>query len=108
MKLLPFENLPLHTPRRFVPAQIDPGAWRQIEPLYYVEYGIAQVGALQLWANSKVDRAKALRDYQSALALGGSRPLPELFSTAGCRFDFTAATVKPLVNLLRGELAALD
>jgi oligoendopeptidase F len=76
-------------------------------PFYYVEYGIAQLGALQLWANSKVDKAKALRDYRSALALGGSRPLPELFSAAGCRFDFTAATVKPLVKLVREELAAL-
>ena len=76
-------------------------------PLYYVEYGIAQLGALQLWANSKSDKAKALLDYQSALALGGSRPLPELFAAAGCRFDFFVATVKPLVQLLRDELAAL-
>jgi oligoendopeptidase F len=78
-----------------------------VVPFYYIEYGIAQLGALQLWANSKVDKAQALRDYQSALALGGSRPLPELFSAAGCRFDFTVATVKPLVELLRGELAGL-
>jgi oligoendopeptidase F len=76
-------------------------------PFYYVEYGIAQLGALQLWANSKVDKAKALRDYQSALALGGSLPLPELFSAAGCPFDFTAATVRPLVKLVRDELAVL-
>ena len=41
-------------------------------PFYYVEYAIAQLGALQLWANAKVDKAKALRDYQAALALGGS------------------------------------
>jgi len=76
-------------------------------PLYYIEYGIAQLGALQLWANSKVDKARALRDYRSALSLGASRPLPELFSAAGCRFDFTVATVKPLVELLRDELAGL-
>ena len=76
-------------------------------PFYYVEYGIAQLGALQVWANSKADKAKALRDYQSALALGGSRPLPELFSAAGCRFDFTVATVEPLVKLVRRELAGL-
>jgi len=79
-----------------------------VVPFYYIEYGIAQLGALQLWANSKADKAKALRDYRSALALGGSRPLPELFSAAGCRFDFTAATVRPLVDLVRGELAGLD
>ena len=76
-------------------------------PFYYVEYGIAQLGALQVWANSKADKAKVLRDYQSALALGGSRPLPELFSAAGCRFDFTVATVEPLVKLVRRELAGL-
>jgi hypothetical protein len=77
-------------------------------PFYYIEYGIAQLGALQVWANSKRDRAKALRDYQSALALGGSRPLPELFSAAGCRFDFSAKTVEPLANLVQTELTKLN
>ncbi|MEO6036673.1 MAG: M3 family oligoendopeptidase [Verrucomicrobiota bacterium] len=76
-------------------------------PFYYVEYGIAQLGALQVWANSKQDKPKALRDYQDALALGGSRPLPELFSAAGCRFDFSTETVKPLVKLVETELAKL-
>lgn len=76
-----------------------------IHPFYYVEYGIAQLGALQVWANSKSDKAKALNDYKHALALGGSRPLPELFSAAGCRFEFNQSTMKPLVNLVRTELA---
>src|SRR5205823_2997703 len=53
-------------------------------------------------------KAKALADYKRALALGGSRPLPDLFSAAGCRFDFSAKTVKPLVALVRQELAKLD
>jgi oligoendopeptidase F len=79
-----------------------------IHPFYYVEYGIAQLGALQIWANSKLDRAGALADYKRALALGGSRPLPELFSAAGCRFDFSANTLKPLVTLVRHELAKLN
>jgi oligoendopeptidase F len=79
-----------------------------LHPFYYVEYGIAQLGALQVWANSKRDRAKALSEYQAALALGGSRPLPELFAAAGCRFDFSQQTVKPLVALVRTELAKLD
>jgi len=78
-----------------------------LHPFYYVEYGIAQLGALQVWANSKRDKAKALQEYQQALALGGSRPLPELFSTAGCRFDFSRQTVKPLVQLVQTELAKL-
>lgn len=79
-----------------------------LHPFYYIEYGIAQLGALQVWANSKRDKAGALGDYRRALALGGSRPLPELFSAAGCRFDFSAATVKPLIALVRAELKALD
>lgn len=78
-----------------------------IHPFYYIEYGIAQLGALQVWANSKRDKVKALTDYKSALALGGSRPLPELFAAAGCRFQFDAATIKPLVELARIELAKL-
>ncbi len=78
-----------------------------IHPFYYVEYGIAQLGALQVWANSHRDPVKALGDYQAGLALGGSRPLPELFATAGCRFDFSDETVRPLVALVRSELAKL-
>ena len=76
-------------------------------PFYYIEYGIAQLGALQVWANSKRDKAKALRDYKAALALGGSRPLPELFAAAGCKFQFDAATIKPLMELARTELRKL-
>ncbi|MEQ2006508.1 MAG: M3 family oligoendopeptidase [Limisphaerales bacterium] len=79
-----------------------------LHPFYYVEYGIAQLGALQVWANSHRDPVKALRDYKAGLALGGSRPLPELFAAAGCRFDFSAETVRPLVALTRSELAKLN
>jgi oligoendopeptidase F len=79
-----------------------------LHPFYYVEYGIAQLGALQVWANSHRDPVKALRDYKAGLALGGSRPLPELFAAAGCRFDFSAETVRPLVALTRSELAKFD
>ena len=75
-----------------------------LHPFYYIEYGIAQLGALQVWANSRCDRAKALGDYKKSLALGGSRPLPELFSAAGCRFEFSSRTIEPLTKLLREEL----
>ena len=78
-----------------------------IHPFYYIEYGIAQLGALQVWANSRRDKAKALNDYKSSLSLGGSRSLPELFSAAGCPFDFSANAIKPLVELTRNELAKL-
>jgi oligoendopeptidase F len=79
-----------------------------LHPFYYVEYGIAQLGALQVWANSKRDKAGALASYQRALALGNSRPLPELFAAAGCRFSFDRQTVQPLVQLVKEELGKLN
>jgi oligoendopeptidase F len=78
-----------------------------VHPFYYIEYGIAQLGALQLWLRFKQDREAALAGYRNALALGGSRPLPELFEAAGARFDFSAATIGPLVEAVQQELAAL-
>jgi len=78
-----------------------------IHAFYYIEYGIAQLGALQVWANSRRDRANALQNYKNALKLGGSRPLPQLFAAAGCRFDFSRPTMAPLVRLVREELAKL-
>ncbi len=73
-------------------------------PFYYIEYGIAQLGALQIWLNAKKDLAKAIADYRSALSLGGSRPLPELFAAAGLKFDFSSDTIAPLVYALEQEL----
>ncbi len=78
-----------------------------LHPFYYVEYGIAQLGALQVWANSKANKVKALNDYKKSLALGGSRPLPELFAAAGCKFQFDAATIRPLIQLADSELKKL-
>ncbi len=77
-------------------------------PFYYVEYGIAQIGALQVWMNAKRDAGRALADYRRALGLGGGRPLPELFEAAGCRFAFDRETLRPLAELLRRELGALS
>jgi len=74
-------------------------------PFYYVEYGIAQLGALQIWRRSLEDRAAAVAGYRRGLALGGSRPLPDLFAAAGARFDFSEATLAPLMEAIRGELA---
>jgi oligoendopeptidase F len=50
---------------------------------------------------------KALNAYKSSLALGGSRPLPELFQAAGCKFEFSAKTIQPLAKMMREELAKL-
>jgi oligoendopeptidase F len=76
-------------------------------PFYYVEYGIAQLGALQLWMKARQDPRKAVANYRAALALGGTRPLPELFSAAGIAFDFSDKTLRPLMTALGEELARL-
>jgi oligoendopeptidase F len=76
-------------------------------PFYYVEYGIAQLGALQVWMKAKEDTRKALANYRAALALGGTRTLPELFSAAGIQFDFSEKTLRPLMNAVGEELAQL-
>ncbi|MGH7179187.1 MAG: M3 family oligoendopeptidase [Tepidisphaeraceae bacterium] len=76
-------------------------------PFYYVEYGIAQLGALQLWQKSKKDQRQALSDYRTALKLGGTRPLPDLFSAAGIRFDFSEKTLRPLMDAVGQELSTL-
>jgi oligoendopeptidase F len=76
-------------------------------PFYYVEYGIAQLGALQLWMKARQDPHQALANYRSALALGGTRPLPRLFAAAGIEFDFSQKTLRPLMDALEEELERL-
>jgi oligoendopeptidase F len=76
-------------------------------PFYYVEYGIAQLGALQVWLKSREDPRRALANYRAALSLGGTRPLPELFAAAGVRFDFSERTLRPLVDAVVEELDAM-
>jgi oligoendopeptidase F len=76
-------------------------------PFYYVEYGIAQLGALQLWMKAKEDPQRALNNYRAGLKLGGTRPLPELFRAAGIQFDFSEKTLRPLMNAIGEELAQL-
>jgi oligoendopeptidase F len=76
-------------------------------PFYYVEYGIAQLGALQLWQASRRDLHATLDRYLAGLSLGGSRPLPELFQTSGLAFDFTDKTIAPLMRNVKDALAEL-
>ncbi|HEX4055834.1 MAG TPA: M3 family oligoendopeptidase [Tepidisphaeraceae bacterium] len=76
-------------------------------PFYYVEYGIAQLGALQLWMKARQDPHQALANYRAALALGGTRPLPQLFAAAGIVFDFSQKTLRPLMDALGEELERL-
>ncbi len=74
-------------------------------PFYYIEYGIALTGALQVWLHSRKDYQGAIQRYWRALALGGSRSLPELFAAAGATFRFDAQTLKPLADALAEELS---
>lgn len=73
-------------------------------PFYYIEYGISLLGALGVWYNYRKDPAKAVKKYMEALALGGSKPLPKLFQTAGVSFDFGPKTVEPISRELRSIL----
>jgi oligoendopeptidase F len=76
-------------------------------PFYYIEYGLAQLGAIQVWANSLQDRAGAVASYRRALALGGTASLPELFRTAGARLAFDSALLGELVTLVERELESV-
>lgn len=76
-------------------------------PFYYIEYGIAQLGALQVWRRVKQDPTTGLEAYLSALRLGYTRPIPEIYATAGVRFDFSAEMLADLVGFVKAELTAL-
>ncbi|HEX6059085.1 MAG TPA: M3 family metallopeptidase, partial [Gemmatimonadaceae bacterium] len=76
-------------------------------PFYYIEYGLAQLGALQVWRRSLADPADALARYKAALALGGTRPLPEIYETAGASLMFDAEGMRALVADVEARMAEL-
>ncbi len=76
-------------------------------PFYYIEYGIAQLGALQLWRASLTDPAKAVSAYRAFLSLGATRALPDLYATAGARLIFDAAALEPLIALVEEHIGPL-
>ena len=76
-------------------------------PFYYIEYGIAQLGALQLWLQYREDPKTALNNYAKSMSLGGSRPLPELFEAGQMSFDLGSSTVQGLIDAVRTELDQL-
>jgi oligoendopeptidase F len=77
-------------------------------PFYYIEYGIAQLGAIGMWKQYKENRQAAINNYTKALAKGGTLTLPELYKTAGLPFDFSPGRMKELMDLVRSELAELS
>ncbi len=76
-------------------------------PFYYVDYGMAQVGALQIWGNMRKDQPSALAAYKRGLALGGTASLPELYATSGAEFRFDEDTLGRAVGLISEALAGL-
>jgi oligoendopeptidase F len=77
-------------------------------PFYYVEYGLAQLGAVQVWKNAMQDQAKAVKQYREALALGGTAPLVELYRRAGANLAFDTKTLGEAVSLIETTLSELE
>ena len=73
-------------------------------PFYYIEYGIAQLGAIGMWMQYKSNKQLAMDNYCRALALGGTKTLPELFKTAGLQFDFSPDKIKVLMGFVEKEM----
>lgn len=76
-------------------------------PFYYVEYGMAQLGAIAVWRNFRRDPVTGLRGYQDALKLGYMRSIPEIYKAANIRFDFSREYISELVAFLRKELSKI-
>ena len=77
-------------------------------PFYYIEYAIAQLGAIAIWKNYKENPTKALDQYLAALTLGYTKPMNEIYETAGIKFDFSAKYIKELASFVKEELSKLD
>ncbi len=73
-------------------------------PFYYIEYGIAQLGAIGMWMQFRENRQQAMDNYCKALALGGTRTLPQLFEAAGLKFDFSPQRIKVLMEFVKAQM----
>ncbi|MDA0196744.1 MAG: M3 family oligoendopeptidase [Bacteroidetes bacterium] len=76
-------------------------------PFYYIEYGMAQLGAIAVWKNFKIDPQKGLDGYMAALKLGSLKTIPEVYAAANIKFDFSSAYIKELMDFVKGELKEL-
>jgi oligoendopeptidase F len=77
-------------------------------PFYYIEYGMAQLGAIAVWRNFRKDRAMGLQGYTNALKLGYLRSIPEVYKAANIRFDFSERYIKELMDFVREETRKLN
>jgi oligoendopeptidase F len=73
-------------------------------PFYYIEYGMAQLGAIAIWRNFKLSKEKGLEGYLAALKLGNLRTIPEIYKAAGIKFDFSKPYIRELMSFVRKEL----
>jgi oligoendopeptidase F len=92
---------------------IKTNAWqRQLHifevPFYYIEYGIAQLGALGIWKNYLTDKASAISHYKNALKLAYTKSIPEIYEVANIKFDFTEAYINDLVIFIKEQLSELN
>jgi len=78
------------------------------EPFYYVEYGLACLGAFQVWRNAMQDPKGAVAAYQQALALGGTVPIPQLYATAGARFAMDEKILREVIELIENQIEKLE
>jgi oligoendopeptidase F len=78
------------------------------DPFYYVEYGLAQLGAMQVWRNALQDQARAVAAYRRALALGSTASVPELYAAAGAKFAFDADALKAVIDLAEQTIDDLE
>ncbi len=73
-------------------------------PFYYIEYGIAQLGAIGMWMQFKKNKQQAIDNYIKALSLGGTKTLPQLYEAAGLQFDFSPENIKTLMDFVSEEM----
>ncbi len=76
-------------------------------PFYYIEYGMAQLGAIAVWKNYKEDKAKGLAGYKAALELGYTKTIPEIYKAANIKFDFSRGYIQKLMRFVKTELEAI-
>ena len=76
-------------------------------PFYYIEYGMAQLGAIAVWRNFRKDKQKGLEGYRNALKLGYMRTIPEIYKAAGIQFNFSRSYIRELMDFVRKELSAI-